>query len=83
MKIDYELKDVLKQPMNEKKRCRSYAGRFVSNEKMQFGERSRSQRLSEGGKQRLPNTPTCHTHTPITPTNPPQETDLNRNISCS
>lgn len=37
MKIDYELKDVLKQPMNEKKRCRSYAGRFVSNEKMQFG----------------------------------------------
>jgi len=50
---------------------------------LEFGERSRSQRLSEGGKQRLPHTPTCHTHTPITPTNPPQETDLNRNISCS
>ena len=36
MKIDYELKDVLKQPVNEKKkkRCSSYAARFVSNEKL-------------------------------------------------
>lgn len=58
---------------------------FYQMKKMKLGERRKNQRLSDGGKQRLPHKTACHTHThiAITPTNPPQETDLNRNISCS
>lgn len=85
MKIDYELKDVLKQPVNEKKKDAAAMLQDLYQMKNWLGERSESQRQRDGGKQRLPQRPTCHTHTPtpITPTNPPQETDFNRNISCS
>lgn len=79
MKIDYELKDVLKQPVNEKKKDAGAMLQDLYQMKNWLGERSKSQRQRDGGKQRLPQRPTCHSHShnPITPTNPPQETDFN------